>query len=265
MDLGIQLSKEVAFTASGPGTTPIPCPMAQNPGPSSSMMDFRFSQTVSADATHSQKKGYIGGKFSMNNNGKSANQIPLSSIRKTSSMKKDIGVISERLLEMSGLWIDGVKNVQHRTRNSSTLPLDGAGPRVVQPAGRSDRPAPSHSAPSPGPSHTPPAASHSTTSPGSSPPPPASSSVPHTGPPPTPSNLRPIVLDGSNICLALGKGEDFLTEGLHIVYDWFARRGHEVLIILPQSRKSKLPISWDLLKTCPGQPSCLEISVRLPP
>ena len=34
--------------------------------------------------------------------------------------------------------------------------------------------------------------------------------------------------------------QDFLTEGLHLVYDWFARRGHEVLIILPQSRKSKL-------------------------
>ena len=31
-----------------------------------------------------------------------------------------------------------------------------------------------------------------------------------------------------------------MTEGLFIVYDWFARRGHEVLIILPQSRKSKL-------------------------
>ena len=31
-----------------------------------------------------------------------------------------------------------------------------------------------------------------------------------------------------------------MTEGLFIVHDWFARRGHEVLIILPQSRKSKL-------------------------
>ena len=31
-----------------------------------------------------------------------------------------------------------------------------------------------------------------------------------------------------------------MTEGLFIVHDWFASRGHEVLIILPQSRKSKL-------------------------
>ena len=240
MDLGIQLSKEVAFTASGPGTTPIPCPMAQNPGPSSSMMDFRFSQTVSADATHSQKKGYIGGKFSMNNNSKSANQIPLSAVRKTSSMKKDIGVISERLLEMSGLWIDGVKTVQHRARNSSTLPLAGAGPRVVQPAGRSDRPAPSHSVPSPRPSPPPPAASHSAPLPGPSLPPPAasqsatlpsfahhppaSSPVRHAGPPPT-SDLRPIVLDGSNICLALGKGEVsrvLTTEGVEsLIFQFF--------------------------------------------
>ena len=161
----------------------------------------------------------------MNNNSKSANQIPLSSIRKTSSMKKDIGVISERLLEMSGLWIDGVKTVQHRTRNSRTLPLAGAGPRVVQPAGRSDRPAPSHSAPSPGSYPPPPAASHSAPSPCSSHYPPASSSIPpHAGPPPT-SDLRPIVLDGSNICLALGKGEVsrvLTTEGVEsLIFNFF--------------------------------------------
>ena len=222
MDLGIQLSKEVAFTASG--TTPIPCPMVRNPVLSSSIMDFRFSPTVSANATQSQKNGYIGGKFSMNNNGKSANQIPLNALRKTSSTKKNIGVISERLLEMSGLWIDGVKTVQHRTRNSNTLPLAGAGSQVVQPADRSDQPGPSHSDPSlwsshfhlssvshsassPGSSHHHPSVvSHSAPTSGTSHHPPAAS-IPPAGTPPTPSNLRPIVLDGSNICLALGKGE----------------------------------------------------------
>ena len=222
MDLGIQLSKEVAFTASG--TTPIPCPMVRNPVLSSSIMDFRFSPTVSANATQSQKNGYIGGKFSMNNNGKSANQIPLNALRKTSSTKKNIGVISERLLEMSGLWIDGVKTVQHRTRNSNTLPLAGAGSQVVQPADRSDQPGPSHSDPSlwsshfhlssvshsassPGSSHHHPSVvSHSAPTSGTSHHPPAAS-IPPAGSPPAPSNLRPIILDGSNICLALGKGE----------------------------------------------------------
>ena len=175
----------------------------------------------------------------MNNNGKSTNQIPLIALRKTT--KKDIGVISERLLEMSGLWIDGVKTVKHRLRNSNALPLAGAGPQVVQPAGRSDQSghsfsepslwsshfhlsSVSHSASSPGSSHHhpsavshstptsgtshyhPPAASHSTPSQCPSPHP-SAASIPPAGTPPTPSNLRPIVLDGSNICLALGKGE----------------------------------------------------------
>ena len=49
-----------------------------------------------------------------------------------------------------------------------------------------------------------------------------------------------IVLDGSNICKTQGKGDDFVTEALPIVYEWFASRGHDVVIILPQSRKSKL-------------------------
>merc|ERR1711923_517754 len=186
-------------------------------------MDFRFSQTVSADATLSQKNGNIGGKFSINNNGKSTNEIPLIALRKTT--KKDIGVISERLLEMSGLWIDGVKSVQHRTRNSNTLPLAGAGPQVVQPAGRSDQPGPSfpepslwsshfhlssvsHSASSPGSSHHHPSAvshsvhtsgsshhhpsavSHSTPSPGSSRQPPAAS---HSAPTPGSSHQPPAV------------------------------------------------------------------------
>jgi len=53
-------------------------------------------------------------------------------------------------------------------------------------------------------------------------------------------NLRMIVLDGSNICLHYGKGDDFVTEALTTVYQWFAPRGYDVVMILPQSRKSKL-------------------------
>ena len=49
-----------------------------------------------------------------------------------------------------------------------------------------------------------------------------------------------IVLDGSNICMRFGKGDDFVVEALTIVYEWFASRGHDVVIILPQSRKSRL-------------------------
>ncbi len=53
-------------------------------------------------------------------------------------------------------------------------------------------------------------------------------------------NLRMIVLDGSNISKTFGNGEDFVIEALTIVYDWFSARGHDVVIIVPQSRKSRL-------------------------
>ena len=49
-----------------------------------------------------------------------------------------------------------------------------------------------------------------------------------------------IVLDGSNISKTFGNGEDFVIEALTIVYDWFSARGHDVVIIVPQSRKSRL-------------------------
>ena len=49
-----------------------------------------------------------------------------------------------------------------------------------------------------------------------------------------------IVLDGMNICKTYGKGDDFVTEALTTVYQWFAARGHDVVMILPQSRKSRL-------------------------
>ena len=151
--------------------------------------------------------------------------------------------LRERLAREMSQTVE-MKAFQHRKKNSNTLPHSGFGLRVVQPdkrTGNKAGPSPPHSSHPPGPS------SH---------PSPQAASLLQAD---TPSNnLRPIVLDGSNICMALGKGEvrsgsvhvtiiilqflyqDFLTEGLHLVYDWFARRGHEVLIILPQSRKSKL-------------------------
>lgn len=53
-------------------------------------------------------------------------------------------------------------------------------------------------------------------------------------------NLRMIVLDGSNISTTFGNGEDFVVEALTIVYEYFSSRGHDVVIIVPQSRKSRL-------------------------
>ena len=53
-------------------------------------------------------------------------------------------------------------------------------------------------------------------------------------------NLRMIVLDGCNIMKKVGKGDDFVIEALEIVYNWFSTRGHDVVIIVPQSVKSKL-------------------------
>lgn len=50
--------------------------------------------------------------------------------------------------------------------------------------------------------------------------------------------LREIVVDGSNVSMALGKGR-FCVEGLSIVYEYFAGRGHQVSIFLPLSRWNK--------------------------
>ena len=50
--------------------------------------------------------------------------------------------------------------------------------------------------------------------------------------------LREIVVDGSNVSMALGKGR-FCLEALSIVYESFAGRGHQVSIFLPLSRWNK--------------------------
>ena len=45
-----------------------------------------------------------------------------------------------------------------------------------------------------------------------------------------------IVVDGSNVGMAMGKNEAFKAQALSIVYAWFAKKGHEVVIFLPRSR-----------------------------
>jgi len=56
----------------------------------------------------------------------------------------------------------------------------------------------------------------------------------------TSGSLRLIVLDGMNICMQLGNGEDFVASGLLKSYEWFSSRGHVVVAILPQGQKSRL-------------------------
>ena len=57
---------------------------------------------------------------------------------------------------------------------------------------------------------------------------------------PAKGSLRKIVLDGSNICMNLGRHEDFVAKGLLIAYEWFSKRGHEVVAVLPKSRYFRL-------------------------
>jgi len=48
--------------------------------------------------------------------------------------------------------------------------------------------------------------------------------------------LRPIIVDGSNVGMAMGKNEVFRAQALSIVYGYFAGKKHEVIIFLPKSR-----------------------------
>jgi len=48
--------------------------------------------------------------------------------------------------------------------------------------------------------------------------------------------LRHIVVDGSNVGMAMGKNEVFRAQALSIVYGYFAGKNHEVTIFLPKSR-----------------------------
>jgi len=51
--------------------------------------------------------------------------------------------------------------------------------------------------------------------------------------------LRHIIVDGSNVGMAMGKNEVFRAEALSIVYDHFAAKNHKVTIFLPRSRWNK--------------------------
>ena len=45
---------------------------------------------------------------------------------------------------------------------------------------------------------------------------------------PESENLRPIVIDGSNVAMSHGNKETFSCKGIKICIDWFKSRGHEV-------------------------------------
>ena len=54
---------------------------------------------------------------------------------------------------------------------------------------------------------------------------------------PEKGNLRPIVIDGSNVAYCHGKDREFSPEGIDIVVDDFINRGHErIVVFLPDQR-----------------------------
>jgi ribonuclease ZC3H12 len=51
-------------------------------------------------------------------------------------------------------------------------------------------------------------------------------------------NLRPIVIDGSNVAMSHGNKETFSCKGIKICIDWFKSRGHEkITVFVPKWRK----------------------------
>jgi len=56
---------------------------------------------------------------------------------------------------------------------------------------------------------------------------------------PSHGDPRVIVVDGSNVGMAMGRNQQFRAQALSIVYAWFSSRGHEVVIFLPRSRWNK--------------------------
>ncbi|XP_022081675.1 probable ribonuclease ZC3H12D isoform X2 [Acanthaster planci] len=52
------------------------------------------------------------------------------------------------------------------------------------------------------------------------------------------NNLRPIIIDGSNVAMSFGNKDVFACKGIQIVVDWFYRRGHtKIYVIVPSWRK----------------------------
>ncbi|XP_014825479.1 PREDICTED: probable ribonuclease ZC3H12C [Poecilia mexicana] len=53
-------------------------------------------------------------------------------------------------------------------------------------------------------------------------------------------NLRPIVVDGSNVAMSHGNKEVFSCQGIQLAVDWFVERGHqEVTVFVPAWRKEQ--------------------------
>lgn len=52
------------------------------------------------------------------------------------------------------------------------------------------------------------------------------------------TNLRPIVMDGSNVAMSHGNKEVFSCRGIQLAVDWFRQRGHkDITVFVPQWRK----------------------------
>ncbi|XP_024907635.1 probable ribonuclease ZC3H12C isoform X2 [Pteropus alecto] len=53
-------------------------------------------------------------------------------------------------------------------------------------------------------------------------------------------NLRPIVIDGSNVAMSHGNKEVFSCRGIKLAVDWFLERGHrDVTVFVPAWRKEQ--------------------------
>jgi len=54
-----------------------------------------------------------------------------------------------------------------------------------------------------------------------------------------PKNLRPIIVDGSNVAMSYTNGKEFACKGLQLVVDYFKKRGHtHIEVYIPQFRRS---------------------------
>uniref|UniRef100_A0A8C5ADJ3 Zinc finger CCCH-type containing 12A n=1 Tax=Gadus morhua TaxID=8049 RepID=A0A8C5ADJ3_GADMO len=66
-------------------------------------------------------------------------------------------------------------------------------------------------------------------------------------------NLRPVVLDGSNVAMSHGNKEVFSCQGIQLAVDWFLERGHrDITVFVPAWRKEQsrpdAPITGNLWK-----------------
>uniref|UniRef100_A0A8B9RJD5 Zinc finger CCCH-type containing 12A n=1 Tax=Astyanax mexicanus TaxID=7994 RepID=A0A8B9RJD5_ASTMX len=53
-------------------------------------------------------------------------------------------------------------------------------------------------------------------------------------------NLRPIVVDGSNVAMSHGNKEVFSCQGIQLAVDWFLERGHkDITVFVPAWRKEQ--------------------------